>query len=1310
MFGHLAAPARTWTRRCPLQARSARGYDAIPEEAPGEGLQPELPRLLGDLRGMARLEYEQRYVEELGRGVGALQEYLEKRRDARQRNIAGPTEVVVDGARDQMRRPLLLPLPLLEQQLDACRREVAGMFAAICDALSANTEPAQQLLPAITPILLLERLSAGYRAELSGAWLQCLVDYAASLTELQRAERMVRAADDGDVEALARELQNPGHQNWDPFELPNWLLLEIELGILIRPLQALVASAMMAPPGARNHVVQLNMGEGKSSVVVPMVAAALANSRRSLVRVIVARPQSRQMAHTLTRALGGLLHRRVYRLPPIQRSSGARSLAPGLRAQWMACLQDGGVLLTQPEHLLSLRLSGLEALLLPPHPKPVAVGEEPAGGGREEDSLLGLQYFLDGNARDVVDESDDILGPRSELIYTMGSQRIPDLGPARWCIIQSVLGLVAEVALALGREHPDRLERIRDGGLATFTSVANWPRDIREAAFRYITQLEPAAGDVAVIQASFATEELLRPLFLLRGLMAHGVLRFALQKRWRVDYGRADDKRSPPTGLAVPFRAKDSPSQQSEFSHPDVVIILTCLTCYYGGLRNDEVSCTIERLLLSVDGEREYLTWVESAASNGIPEALGQLGALDSQDRRQCGADAAPHLRYLRLAVNYYLSSIVFAREMREYPHKLSQSAWSLAATRTHPVTGFSGTNDAKYLFPLSIEPLDLKEQRHTNAMVLNCLLRTENTVRDVPSLADTPTWQLLLRHVVNSVPPIRVLVDAGAQIVELDNAEIARRWLDMVPAADADAAVFFNSDEDMCVTARDGTTEPFLGSPYADDTTPCLVYLDEAHARGTDLRLPNDHRAAVTLGPGMTKDRLVQACMRMRGLGRGQSVVFLVPAEIRRKITALRGIPRGGDIEAADVLAWTISETWREARQLTPLWASQGSRHQRQQLLWGQAGKGGDGYRLSHEAAAGFLESGSPSQTLREQYHDASRSTKLPQQQAPPPAAGQPSDVAQILARCESLGAVAGGWSHAHIGLEEEQVREVLVEVKAEIEAEHPVTSPAPVPSPMSSRLHEDVEAFVAIGTIPDCSPAFVPALDALAESSIAHLLKGLRWPPDFPLFVTADFSRTVSFATTDAASSDAYQRPVQWIATAPAQHAVGAAATAAVVVVVLSPCEADALMPAFRAGGTAATLHLFAPRTSLVTRSVQDLLLYATPAPPAGWQPPHHALVLTLLLFAGQLYLRTYNDYVDMCRLLGAPYRTGANNGEEGGQTEDEAEKGVFGPAALPFFRELFKRIHYPSVDISNTDVGVILGGNVLPRSAFSGRSRAR
>lgn len=33
----------------------------------------------------------------------------------------------------------------------------------------------------------------------------------------------------------------------------------------------------------------------------------------------------------------------------------------------------------------------------------------------------------------------------------------------------------------------------------------------------------------------------------------------------------------------------------------------------------------------------------------------------------------------------------------------------------------------------------------------------------------------------------------------------------------------------------------------------------DEAHTQGTDLKMPSNYRAIVTLGPDLTKDRLAQ-------------------------------------------------------------------------------------------------------------------------------------------------------------------------------------------------------------------------------------------------------------------------------------------------------------------------------------------------------------------------------------------------------------------------------------------------------------------
>jgi hypothetical protein len=59
-------------------------------------------------------------------------------------------------------------------------------------------------------------------------------------------------------------------------------------------------------------------------------------------------------------------------------------------------------------------------------------------------------------------------------------------------------------------------------------------------------------------------------------------------------------------------------------------------------------------------------------------------------------------------------------------------------------------------------------------------------------------------------------------------------------------------------IQTRDGSAQSFVDSPYANRLDQCLVYLDEAHTRGTDLRLP-DGQAVVTLGPKLTKDKLVQ-------------------------------------------------------------------------------------------------------------------------------------------------------------------------------------------------------------------------------------------------------------------------------------------------------------------------------------------------------------------------------------------------------------------------------------------------------------------
>lgn len=581
------------------------------------------------------------------------------------------------------------------------------------------------------------------------------------------------------------------------------------------------------------------------------------------------------MLQMLVSKLGGLLNRRIYHMPFSRSLKLGKYEADIIRKTYEDCMTKRGILLVQPEHILSFKLMGIECLL-----------SNRRDTGR---SMLSTQHYFDTKSRDIVDESDENFSVKFELIYTMGSQRPIELSPERWNVIHTILELVSRYAAEVKKLMPDSIEfdhrwagrfpRVRtlrndasntllsliakhicDNGFIGFP-VARQPQPTRDAILRYISEPKLTSGEIAEVEnGSFWTELTIGPLLLVRGLIAGGVLCFALSsKRWRVNFG-LDPNRNPKTRLAVPYRSKDSPSPRSEFSHPDVVIVLTSISYYYGGLDVDDFFDTFSHLLKSDRADMEYGVWVRTAAPD-LEEAFRQLTGINIKDRFQCMDKVFPTLRYSKGMIDYFLAHIVFPKEMKEFPHKLSASGWDIGQVKSHPTTGFSGTNDSRHVLPLSVEHLDIRTQKHTNALVLAYLLQEENSVEILPprTASQDSDAEHLLNVINNLSPPIRVILDVGAQILELDNHQVAEKWLGMSIKGSSKAVVFFNDDEELSVLDRKGCVELLQVSPFAKQLGDCLIYLDEAHTRGTDLKLPRDYRAAVTLGANLTKDRLVQ-------------------------------------------------------------------------------------------------------------------------------------------------------------------------------------------------------------------------------------------------------------------------------------------------------------------------------------------------------------------------------------------------------------------------------------------------------------------
>lgn len=183
-------------------------------------------------------------------------------------------------------------------------------------------------------------------------------------------------------------------------------------------------------------------------------------------------------------------------------------------------------------------------------------------------------------------------------------------------------------------------------------------------------------------------------------------------------------------------------------------------------------------------------------------------------------------------------------------------------------------------------------------------------------------------------------------------------------------------------------------------------------------------------------------ACMRMRKLGKGQSVTFFITQEIQERTRTCATLGIDTPLTVADVLLWSISETWIDNEKCIPLWAVQGFRHQRQEAIWNKKIADEPSLALESHDLEGYFED--EAMSVEKRY--------LPSNQAPgldfdSQSANYISDrqeqVDQIKEKCERFQIA----SFSSAALSEEQERELAPEVEQERQTENP--------NPMQPKKH---------------------------------------------------------------------------------------------------------------------------------------------------------------------------------------------------------------------------------------------------------------
>ncbi|GKT51436.1 uncharacterized protein ColSpa_11617 [Colletotrichum spaethianum] len=749
-------------------------------------------------------------------------------------------------------------------------------------------------------------------------------------------------------------------------------------------------------------------------------------------------------------------------------------------------------------------------------------------------------------------------------------------------------------------------------------------------------------------------------IYLLRGVLVNRILMMTLKKRWNVQYG-LHPLRDP---IAVPYHAKGVPSEQSEWGHPDVAILFTCLAFYYDGVSIAQLTQSLEHLLKSDDPSSEYDKWTQT--SDDFPESLRAWNSINVDDSLQL-AEIWRALRYNVVVIDYFMNNFVFPHHAKQFKVKLQSNGWDIplfslnandekmgtkepGKTDSGPnlsalTTGFSGTNDNRTMLPLTIRQEDLSGLSHTNAEVLTYLLhaRSRECQKIVGPRGTRASESDLLQELKRR--DIKILIDAGAQILEMDNETLAKQWLTVDQTAPA--ALFFDKGNKPMIIQRSGRTTPLLGSPYADELSKCLVYLDE-------------------------------------------SVTFFAPPEVYQSILDLKKKPFGAMVDSNDVISWLLDNTCDGIEQLQPLYYSQGIDFCRRMQA---AVDNPDFVKDKHQRDKFIATIKQDEQHSLQQLYEPKRKTKATGDFRAESHNKIRSFVKELNARRKAF-QDTGRAVHASALQEVEQEREIAFEV----ETVRQVKKPSCYTALSFPGLHPEIKSFAKTGRIPAGALTFISVIKSLSRTAIGKKFKVSDRSSQNKLFVSAEFERTVklNFDLT----SDNFLRNVNWMLWSPVTE----------VALIIVPEEAEALLSIVQDPNFTRATHLIvysAPVTRKMLR-FSDLNYYSIPTLTPAWRAPAW-LKIELGLYAGRLYFE-WSEYDQLCDFLGIdqslPLQEYLEEGSESDsadtQNSSEVKSATVGLTARPLsFVQEWLAARRRGQDFASTPIGFIAQGKPLQES---------
>lgn len=395
---------------------------------------------------------------------------------------------------------------------------------------------------------------------------------------------------------------------------------------------------------------------------------------------------------------------------------------------------------------------------------------------------------------------------------------------------------------------------------------------------------------------------------------------------------------------------------------------------------------------------------------------------------------------------------------------------------------------------------------------------------------------------------------------------------------------------------------------------------------------------------------------------------MFVAPPEVHQSIIEFAGDGLDRELTGLDVIAWSLEQSCSNIERCQPLRIIQGlGHHRRQRLAQDFFDKFSYGKKITEEEIGSdevkaFREK--EDQTLNNLYAPAAmRTSNLP-------------DIIQLSQKDTSpmVQSLLETWGDLESSMpqgatmHEEHEREVAHEVEQEAQIERPPRAKA-----LRSSVDRRLKRYIQTGSSQDFRK-FALAFNGVADTSSAAPLIANAKSAWSHIRVTKGFIETVERPI--SGFYDNYFRPVNWALTRKYE-------TGATGLLLLSQHEVNDLIHDIRHESSEVILHSYEPRVTKSMSAVDSASVEARSLSVERWLEVDPWPRLELHVFAGQLYLDTYDQYRQLCEMLG------------------------FAPSSMPTIPLSFVKewigIRRRGQNYLQSHVGQIVSGRVLKEDVF-------